>query len=290
MKIGLDSYTYHRYFGELRPGETKVEQQWTTWDFLDRVAELKIDGIALQTCFLNLDNPIFRRNLRHRLDDLNIELVVSWGHPYGLEMGQSKDAINDLIQTLSYAQELRSQTIRIVIGHQRYWQQEPEPEIINRLTPIISNIASIANKQGLAIAIENHCEMTIYSFIQLIETLQIPNVGVTLDTANIIRVGADLMNSCKALASKSQLVHMKDLILHGASLGNPGGWWPCAPLGEGDLDLDGVLKTLNSCGYDGLICIEMGDMHPDYNNEDRAAQDSVNYLRQYISREFDNSI
>ena len=101
MKIGLDSYTYHRYFGELRPGETKVEQQWTTWDFLDRVAELKLDGVALQTCFLNLDDPIFRRNLRHRLDDLNIELVVSWGHPYGLEMGHSKDAINDLIQTLS---------------------------------------------------------------------------------------------------------------------------------------------------------------------------------------------
>ncbi|MEE3254147.1 MAG: TIM barrel protein, partial [Chloroflexota bacterium] len=167
---------------------------------------------------------------------------------------------------------------------QRYWKQEPEPEIINRLTPIISNIASIANKQGLAIAIENHCEMTISSFIKLIETLQIPNVGVTLDTANIIRVGADLINTCKALASKSQLVHMKDLILHEASLGDPGGWWPCAPLGAGDLDLDGVLKILKSYGYDGLICIEMGDMHPEYNSEDSAARDSVNYLRKYMTR------
>ena len=284
MKIGIDSYTYHRYFGELRPGETEAQQQWTTWDFLDRIAELKVDGAAMQTCFLSLDDSVFRRNLRNRLEETNIELVLSWGHPYGLEMGQSKDAIDDLIQTLSYAQELSSQTVRIVIGHQHFWQQEPESKSIDRLTPIIDNVASIASQLELVIAIENHCEMTIPSFINLIETLQRSNVGVTLDTANIIRIGADLITSCQDLAPKTQLVHMKDLILQGASLGNPNGWWPCAPLGKGDLELDCVLETLNSCGYDGLICIEMGEMHPDYNNEDKAAEDSVNYLRRYMNK------
>jgi sugar phosphate isomerase/epimerase len=279
MRVGLDSYAYHRYFGDLRPGETAVEHQWTVWDFLDRAAELQVDGVALQTCFLTLEDVSFRRNLRNRLEETNIDKVVSWGHPYGLEMGMSGTAAADLIRTLSCARELACTTVRVVIGHQRYWKQEPESQSIERLLPVVEAAADHADELGIVLAIENHCELTISGILKLLEAVQRPNVGVTLDTANVIRIGEDLIDSCRQLAALTRVAHLKDLVLEGASFGDPDGWWPCAPLGKGDLDLPGVLNLLWASGFDGLLCIEMGEMHPDFPDEDAAVMESVKYLR-----------
>lgn len=279
MRVGIDSYAYHRYFGEIRPGETAVKQQWSTWDFLDRAAELEVDGAALQTCFLTLDDIEFRRDLRNRLEEIGIDTVISWGHPYGLEMGTSKAAAFDLGRTLSNAQEIGSTIVRVVIGHQRFWKQEPESHSIERLVPVVQTAADHAKKLGIVLAIENHCELTVSGIVQLLEAVHRPNVGVTLDTANVIRIGEDLTDSCRRLAAMTRVVHLKDLVLEGASFGNPDGWWPCAPLGMGDLDLPRVFDLLQASGFKGLLCIEMGEMHPDFPDEDRAVAESVKYLR-----------
>ena len=281
MKVGLDSYAYHRYFGELRPTENTIGQTWSTWDLLDRVVELKIDGIALQTCFLTLDDSSFRRDLRNRLEQMNIEKIISWGHPYGLEMGKSKSAGSDLARTLSYAQELGCSTVRVVVGHQRFWKQETGSQSVDRLLPVVQAAADQAEKLGMVLALENHCDLTVSNLVRLLTAVQRPNVGVTLDTANVVRIGEDLLDSCRQLAEYTCLVHMKDLILDGASFGDPSGWWPCAPLGMGDLDLPGVFGLLQGAGFEGLVCIEMGEMHPDYPDEDAAVAESVEYLRTY---------
>ena len=68
MRVGIDTYSYHRFFGEIREGEEDPGTRWTTWDFLDRAVELGVDGVSLETCYLDLDDPAFRERLAMSLD------------------------------------------------------------------------------------------------------------------------------------------------------------------------------------------------------------------------------
>jgi len=73
-------------------------------------------------------------------------------------------------------------------------------------------------------------------------------------------------------------------LLANADFGNPGGWWPCCALGEGDLDLRGALGELRAAGFGGLACVEIGTL-PDGSNEDEVVTRSVDWLREAIAED-----
>jgi len=104
---------------------------------------------------------------------------------------------------------------------------------------------------------------------------------VVLDTANVVRVGSDLMEATRLLAPLTDMVHVKDLDLSEADSGNPGGWWPCTSLGQGDLDLPGVLAELRSSGFDGLACVELATL-PSGSQEDNMVKESITWLREPV--------
>ena len=52
MKVGIDSYCYHRYFGEVYPDQEDPGVRWTFHDFVIRAAELGVDGVSLESCFI----------------------------------------------------------------------------------------------------------------------------------------------------------------------------------------------------------------------------------------------
>ena len=52
MKIGIDSYCYHRFFGEVYAQQRKPPKQMTLEDFIKRAKELKVDGVSLESCFI----------------------------------------------------------------------------------------------------------------------------------------------------------------------------------------------------------------------------------------------
>ena len=51
MKIGIDSYCYHRFFGEIYPQQTPPARRMTVEDFVIRAHELGVDGVSLEACF-----------------------------------------------------------------------------------------------------------------------------------------------------------------------------------------------------------------------------------------------
>ena len=75
MRVGIDTYSYHRFFGEIREGEEDPGTRWTTWDFLDRAVELGVDGVSLETCYLDLDDAKFRERLALSLDAAGLDVV-----------------------------------------------------------------------------------------------------------------------------------------------------------------------------------------------------------------------
>ncbi len=70
MRLGIDSYCYHRYFGEVYPGIQKRPRgkRMTVFDFLGRAKRFKVGGVSLESCFISCkrDNLI---KLREKLDE-----------------------------------------------------------------------------------------------------------------------------------------------------------------------------------------------------------------------------
>mgnify|MGYP003602405915 CR=1 FL=1 len=50
MKIGIDSYSYHRFFGEWYAGlQEDPGTRMTVLDFLDRAVDLGAEGVSLES-------------------------------------------------------------------------------------------------------------------------------------------------------------------------------------------------------------------------------------------------
>ena len=281
MRVGIDTYSYHRFFGEIREGEEDPGTRWTTWDFLDRAAELEVDGVSLETCYLELDDPAFREGLSGLLADSGLEAVLAWGHPGGLEMGTSDQRLHDLLAMIDIAAYMGISLVRLVVGTYTHWEMEPADASVERLVPRVRKACRHASEQGIRLAVETHTALPVPALAELIDRVDVPNLGVVLDTANVVRVGSDLMEATRLLAPMTDMAHMKDLDLRNASFGDPGGWWPCTSLGEGDLDLPGVMSELHSVSFNGLVCVELATLPPD-TDEDRMVAASVTWLRESI--------
>jgi len=52
MKIGIDSYCYHRYFGEVYDNQTVPKNRMSFEDFIKRSIEFEVDGVSLETSFI----------------------------------------------------------------------------------------------------------------------------------------------------------------------------------------------------------------------------------------------
>ena len=79
MKIAIDSYCYHRYFGEWYEGlQTDPGSRITVFDFLERAQHFDVQGVSLESCFVPFDEPGVLKNLRDELDRKNLARVWAW--------------------------------------------------------------------------------------------------------------------------------------------------------------------------------------------------------------------
>src|SRR5262245_27214608 len=115
MKLAIDSYCYHRYFGEVYPGIQKpAGRTMTVWDFLRRAGKLGVQGVSLESCQLPWQDQNFLARLRDTLDAMGLERVWAWGHPKGLCSGSDRAAAKDLVRHLAVAKKLGASVMRIV--------------------------------------------------------------------------------------------------------------------------------------------------------------------------------
>ncbi len=281
VRVGLDSYSYHRYFGELRAGEEDPGIRWSTEDLLRRALDLELDGVSLETCYLPMGDP----ELPEMLAAHPTEVVLAWGHPGGLQMGSSAAALEGLMAALDVAAAARCGLLRIVVGTYTHWQVEPESIVVDRLVPQVIAACRRAAEVGVEMAVETHCALSLDSLCELIERVEDEGhveLGVVLDTANLVRIGEDLLEGTRRVAQRVRMMHVKDLLLADADFGNPGGWWPCCALGEGDLDLTGCLEAVDGANFNGLACVEIATL-PDGVNEDEMVERSAAWLRRVAS-------
>ncbi|MSS72535.1 MAG: sugar phosphate isomerase/epimerase [Candidatus Latescibacteria bacterium] len=284
MKLGIDSYCYHRYFGEIYPGIQRrpAGRRMTVDDFLSRAKRYGVDGVSLESCFFPSFAPDALRRIKERLDEHGFERVWAWGHPDGLTSGTDRKAEQDLVAHIGHARAIGAGTMRIVGGSRRT-RPDSWSKHFRQLRGALKRVVPRAEEAGVTLAIENHIDLMGDEMVELIESIHSPNLGVTLDTGNNLRLFEDPVEVCRKLAPYTRATHVKDI---GAWRGDPKtfSFWPSVPLGDGIVDLKAVVGFLKKAKYRGLLCVEVDFLHPDHGEEDEAVQKSLAYLRGIVGK------
>jgi sugar phosphate isomerase/epimerase len=277
MKIGIDSYCYHRYFGEVYPFQKPTQERWTVDRFINRATELGVEGVSLETCFLPGSAPGFWDRLKEKLESNQLEAVLAWGHPDGLEGGTNTGALADLVRSIFVANEMGCKVMRIVGSSLRFREQPHEPQL-RQLTDMLREATKVAADHGVILAMENHIDFNAREILQLIEDVGSPNFGVNFDTGNALRLFEDPVEEAKLLAPYIHATHIKDVSPRVG--GSPREWnfWESVPAGHGVVDIQGVMKVLHAHKYSGILCVEVDCLRQTW-EEDQAVATSLDYLR-----------
>ncbi len=282
MKIGLDQFSFHRFHGDVFPWESDPVTRWTLVDFLEYANQQRVQLVGLHVHYLTTDEAT---HLGETLASRGMTAILEWGHPDGLQMGTNREAVGDLQRWLARAGKIGVPLVRIVAGYPSWRGREPVATQIERLVPILRDLCHEAAALNITLAIENHADFTPKELLDLVKRVGSKHLRICFDTGNCVRVGADLVESARAVAPFTAMVHLKDLRVLEASQGDPSANWPSAPIGQGSFDLPAVLDALSSGGFDGPLLIELAQLHPDFHDEQTVVEQSLRWLRNHVAPE-----
>jgi sugar phosphate isomerase/epimerase len=278
MKVGIDSYSYHRYFGEVYANQQKPAKSMSYADFLRRAAALRVDGVSLETCFFESTDETYLKGLKEIIDWAGLEAIVAWGHPLGFQGGMKPEAMEDLRRHFSTCRILGAKVMRVV-GSSLDYRNDPHGPQIERLTKIFRECAKMAGDEGIRLADENHFDFTTEEYLQLFAAVGSPHFGMCFDTGNCLRNGDDPVASARLLSRHIFATHTKDVVPQYGW--DPKDWmfFSCAPVGQGIINFPALVGELEKAGYNGLFAVELDYMDPRFVEEDRAVKSSIDYLK-----------
>jgi len=281
MRVGIDSYCYHRYFGEVYPDQTDPGVHWTTRDFLERACQLQVDGVSLESCFLESLEPGYLGELKGLLDERGLERVLAWGHPDGLEAGRNQDAWRAMNVLILKTRCLGAGVMRIVASSLAF-RNEPHAPQIDAIVRMLQESVRIAADHGVVLAIENHIDYTSAEILQILERVGSDHLKVNFDTGNTLRMMEDPVEAARRLGPYTVATHTKDV--EACRHVRPEEWYffSSVAVGTGLVDISGVARALKECGYSGVLAVE-SDHHKDNQDEDKLVVQSVAYLKELVA-------
>ena len=279
MKTAIDSYCYHRFFGEVYPQQPTPAKRMTVEDFLRRAHELDVGGVSLESCFIPRMDTEYLARIRGLLDEYSLERVFAWGHPDGLEGGTNQNAYSEMIRCFESARSVGASVMRVV-GSSLKFRHQPHGPQIERLTRMFREAVKVAEEYGIRMAVENHIDFNADEMLRLLTDVNSPWLGINFDTGNFLRLLDDPIKGMVKLAPHVYATHIKDLKVQKGVPADEWYFFSCTPVGEGLVDNSRLVQLLADAGYHGLLAVEIDFLHPDYdNNEDQAVARSVAELK-----------
>ena len=279
MKVGIDSYCYHRFLGEVYPHQNAPDKQMTMEDFIKRAKELDVDGVSLESCFFPRFDSGYLSEVKSMLDEFNFDRVYAWGHPDGLEGGKNEAAYDEMVDHIEYANAIGAKVMRVV-GSSLMFRFEDHGPQIEKLSRMFTNAMKVADNYGIKLADENHIDYNADEMLELIHNVNHPNFGINFDTGNFLRVLDDPIQGMEKLARFTFSTHVKDLKINPQAAVNDWYFFSCTPVGDGLVDNQKLAQLLKDPNYEGFLAMEIDTLHPDYkDDEDSAVAKSVQELK-----------
>jgi sugar phosphate isomerase/epimerase len=272
MKVGIDSYCFHRYFGEVYDHQTAPapDEAMTMEDFLDFANELGVDGVSLESCFFPSFEKEWFIDLKAKLDSYGFDRVYAWGHPDGLEAGKNQDAFEDMVAQIPNAKLIGADVMRVVASSFTF-RFEPHGPQIDILVDWFNEAVKVAEEHDVKLAVENHIDYTSDECVELLDRVNSPYLGLNLDTGNFLRLLDDPVEGAKKLADRVYATHIKDLKPVKGLDAREWYFFSSTPVGDGLVDNQKLAQILQDANYQGFLAVETDSLHPDYENQEHAA-------------------
>jgi sugar phosphate isomerase/epimerase len=280
VKIGIDSYCYHRFFGEVYAQQKAPPQSMSLEQFIDRGKQLGVDGLSIESCFVpRKDDKGYLASIKAQLDAYGFDRIWAWGHPDGLEGGKNQVEYGRMIATLKHAEQIGANVMRVV-GSSLMFRFEDHQAQIRRLAAMFREAVKPAADHGIKLAVENHIDFTGSEILQLIEEVGSPHFGLNFDTGNFARLLDDPIKAAEKLAKYALATHVKDLKVNPQASVDDWYFFSTAPVGDGFIDNLKLARLLKKSGFEGFLAVELDFLHPDYGgDEDAAVAKSVQVLK-----------
>ena len=230
----------------------------------------RVRELGFSHCFLSLDGYIdgftpdlasqFRDLLsKYKLTATTVEVVGPGTREWNFTRGPAtiglvppesrKARINALQQVSDFAKQIGVEQVQTHCG---FIPEDPADPLYAGTVAAIREVTRYCGKNGQQFLMETGQE-TPTTMSRMIRDVAMPNLGVGLDTANLILYGkANPVDAVDILGPHIRSVHAKD------------GRWPTDPnelgqevlIGKGLVDFRTVLTKLHQAGYSGVITIE----------------------------------
>ena len=266
MILGISSYTFTWAVGV----KGHMPPEPLTWTVL--LTKAKDLGVSLVQIADNM--PL------HKMTEDQIGSLINTAamNNIGLEAGANRMTSENLEIYLHIAEKIRSKILRFVIDGEEY-----KPDL-KTVISIIKDADSEFRKRDIILALENHDRFPVSQFLQIIEEVGSPCLGICLDCANSIGAGEGFHEVVTRLAPYAVNFHLKEVSIkrkfHMMGFDVEG-----KPFGEGNLPLEWMLSQLTpKCKT--AILEQWTPPEPTLEQtiikEQNWAEKSVVYLRKYF--------
>lgn len=238
-------------------------------EFLDVANRLDVKYLELWIPhnFVLKDLPGVEKELARR--NLQAVVISTWTQ---MNLPGDVTARQELIkQSILAAKRLGAVSVNTYFGANPTRSQE---EAIQRYHQNITPCLEEADKSGIYITLENEFEITgkdptrrAHTVLSIAETVDSPRFKVNYDPCNFYFAGEEGYPYAYNLLKKHiGYVHLKNgtKYNHGIHSLPPedflwrdkSGDYVCSSLGEGAINIEGLLRDLSTDGYEGYICLE----------------------------------
>lgn len=164
-----------------------------------------------------------------------------------------------------------------VITHMGFIPENPNDPNFNTFCVAVRTVAEHLKKNGQYLLFETGQETPV-TMLRCFEKVGTDNLGVNLDTANLILYGkANPVDSLDVFGKYVRCLHAKDGFypVNGHDLGQE------VPIGQGKVDFRGVFKGLQKLGYQGDVIIER-ELAENSQEQMKGILDARDYLKNII--------
>ena len=272
MKLGCHTITWGGVYGNpVGVTSTKDSTYLVPGDLsqaLREIAALGFDGIELFDG--NIDAwPGGLPALRELLTTLNLDLVAVYTGGSLVYDEILPAELWRIDRALANAAELGAPHLVIGGGAQRHDRGADDADY-DRLARALDVIAETAAGRGVAAHYHPHLSTIAETPEQLERVFSRTPIGFCPDTAHQAAAGGDPVELIRRYADRISYLHLKDARLDPLAF---------VPVGEGDLDIAGILAALDAVGFDGWLTLELDSYDGEPGVAAEIGRDAVARLR-----------
>lgn len=243
VRLGLHSFSYEYHF--------RHDPGFDAFAFVRRAADLGVGGVHI-----SMNGFRFRCVGGTSAERLRAVGAAVRDAGMFLETDTSGTDPGHLADILEACRLLGADRVRTYTRHPGPPETQAEATIRD-----LRAAAPVAAEKGIMILLENHEDFTGDELRRILEAVDHASVGALYDFGNAMMVMEEPMEAAKAMAPFVRSVHLKDHVVVASddpwAKGSPQAPFVYAvPIGQGRVDLEGILAYLLDATALERICIE----------------------------------